>query len=63
MTPNGSVTLETVRLIVIDEIRQYDVGNSARHTENSKKLDRILLAILGVLATVVGGIIIELAKR
>jgi hypothetical protein len=63
MTPNGPLTFEKVRIMIIEEIKDYDIGNSARHAENSRKLDRLLYAILGTLLAAVTGIIIDLAKR
>jgi hypothetical protein len=59
MTPNGTLTAERVRLMIIEELKDYDVGNSLRHTENSKKLDRLTYLILGTLLTAAAGLIVD----
>jgi hypothetical protein len=59
MTPNGPLTLEKVRLMIIDEIDRYDVGNNARHIENTKKLDRLMYLILGTLLTAAAGLVVD----
>ncbi len=54
--------LEVV-LLISDAFDKYDAGQELRHTENSKKLDRLLWAIIGTLFTVVGGIIVDMASH
>jgi hypothetical protein len=62
MTPNGSLTRFEVQVMITDSINRYDVGNSQRHAENSKKLDRLLWAILGTLATVAGTLALQIVR-
>lgn len=56
MTPNGTVTIEGVKLMIIEGLKEYDIGNSARHRENTAKMD----AMMSLLWKMVWGILITL---
>jgi hypothetical protein len=60
MTPNGQVTELQVWKMINDAIKDYDLGNAKRHEENTKKLDRLMWAILGTLLTAASGLAVNL---
>jgi hypothetical protein len=41
MTPNGSLTRFEVQVMITDSLKEYDIGNSLRHKENTQKMDQI----------------------
>jgi hypothetical protein len=59
MTPNGPITELKVWKMINDAIKEYDLGNSARHIENTKKLDRLTYLILGTLLTAAAGLVVD----
>jgi hypothetical protein len=62
MTPNGTITELKVWKMINEAIANYDISNTKRHEENSKKLDRLLWAILGTLATVAGTLALQILR-
>ena len=61
MTPNGISELRVWKMI--DEaLDKYDLGNSKRHDENSRKLDHLMWGILVTFATVAGALALEIIR-
>ena len=60
MVPNGGLTDWQVKVMINDAIDIYDGINSRRHEEHNKKLDRLMWAILGTLATACGALILNI---
>jgi hypothetical protein len=48
--------------MIIEGLEKYDVGNTARHEENKRKLDRLEWSILATLATVAGALALEIVR-
>jgi hypothetical protein len=62
MTPDESLTRFEVRCIAVEEINKYDVGNSARHSENTRKMDRMLWWMMSTFAAVAGVLILTIIR-
>ena len=52
-----------VKDMIFRAIADYDVKQDARHTENTKKLDRLMYLIIGTLLTALGGILVDLVTH
>jgi hypothetical protein len=62
MTPNGQVTELRVWKMINEALDKYDIGNSKRHEQNSKKLDRLLWGALVIFATSAGALALEIVR-
>jgi hypothetical protein len=60
---NGTPTRVEVKLMIKEEIAEYDKGNSARHLQNTRKMDHIMLAILGTLLTAAASLVVAITNH
>lgn len=62
MTPNGQLTELRVWKMIREEIAGYDIGNTKRHEENSRKMDRLQWWLMSTFAAVAGVLILTIIK-
>jgi hypothetical protein len=62
MTPNGQLSELAVWKMIRQEIATYDVGNTKRHEENTKKMDRLLWWLMSTFAAVAGVLVLTVIR-
>jgi hypothetical protein len=56
---NGNLTEWQVKVMIGEAIKEYDGLNTKRHEEHTKKLDRLMMLILGTLLTAAAGLVTD----